>query len=287
MLKAILDPQAPSNDGWFRPMAVIAPPGTIFTAVKPAATGWCFEAGVHATELVWKALATLVPERLGAGSYMSLCVTYLGRTGNDGAPPFVVVEPHVGGYGASRGADGSSALIATPDGDTNNYSVEMFEAKFPFRISRYALNIASGTGHGRNRGGFGVVREYEVLAGDTFLYANLGRSVERPWGLGGGTQGTLNGLELTRAGGTVQHGARLAYTPLRAGDRFRVVTGGGGGYGPAVERDPGLVLNDVRDGYFEPGTARAVYGVCLSGVTGGAALAVDEAATASLREALG
>ncbi|WP_429923302.1 hydantoinase B/oxoprolinase family protein [Agrobacterium vitis] len=91
ILKALVAPQSPSNEGWFRPLTVIAPSGTVFTAEKPSPTGWYYEGSVHASELVWKALAALVPERFSAGSYSSLCVAYI--SGNDrSGRPFIHIE---------------------------------------------------------------------------------------------------------------------------------------------------------------------------------------------------
>ena len=263
ILKAMVDPGAPSNEGWFRPMNIVAPDGTVFTAMKPAATGWYFEVTAHATELIWKALAEIVPERLSAGSYMSLCGTYLGGKDPATGQPFVVVEPHMGGWGAMRDADGASALIATPDGDTYNYSIELFEAKFPIRVNQYSLNVKDGAGAGRYRGGFGTIREYEILADKAFMYSSLGRSVEKPWGVAGGGSGTTNAIELTQQGRTVR-GARFPYTNLKKGDRMRVITGGGGGYGSPTARSPRDVLADVRGGYIDREIARSVYKVSIT-----------------------
>jgi N-methylhydantoinase B len=277
ILKAMVDPGAPSNEGWFRPMKVIAPDGTVFTAMKPAATGWYFEVTAHATELIWMALAKLVPERLSAGSYMSLCGTYIGGKDAVTGQTFVVVEPHIGGWGAMRNADGVSALISTPDGDTYNYSIELFEAKFPLRVNQYSLNVESGAGAGRYRGGFGAIREYEILSDNAFMYSSLGRSQETPWGVDGGGNGTSNAIELTQ-GDHMVRGARFPFTKLKSGDRMRVITGGGGGYGLPTDRPPAEVLADVRDGYIDLETARSVYKVSITGDH-----AVNEAETAILR----
>ena len=163
IVKAMVGPQDPSNEGWFRPLTVIAPRGTIFTAEKPSPTGWYYEGSVHASELVWKALAPLMPSRFSAGSYSSLCVVYISGKDRSGQP-FIHIEPQHGGWGASEHRDGAGALIAPTDGDTYNYSVEVIEARFPLRVMRYGFNVEGGTGAGRRRGGFGIVREYEILS---------------------------------------------------------------------------------------------------------------------------
>jgi N-methylhydantoinase B len=281
-LIAVVEPGAAMNDGWFRPLTVAAPEGTVFTAEYPAPTGWCYEAASHATDLIWKALAQAVPERLSAGGYTSLCATYFGGRTANGTSSFVLVEPHVGGWGAMSDADGANALIAAADGHTYNHPVELIEAKHPIRINRYALNIDEHAGAGTFRGGLGVVREYEVLADNVFFYTSIGRSQTPPWGLEGGEPGCVNYVEIDSRGRTTRS-ARVPFCILRVGDRVRVVTGHGGGYGDPLARSPLRVLSDVRDGYIDAATAKATYGVILVTARDGAPLTVDMDATLALR----
>src|SRR5205085_801501 len=102
----------------FRALEVVCSPATVFTAEPPAPTGWYYEASAFATELVWKALAPVLPERLGAGTYVSLCAAYITGRRSDSGEFFVLAEPNNGGWGASAELDGESGLIATTDGDT-------------------------------------------------------------------------------------------------------------------------------------------------------------------------
>lgn len=260
IFKALVAPEAVSNEGWFRPVRVVVPDGTVFSATKPSPTGWYYEGSAQASELAWKALAPLAPSRFSAGSYMSLCATYFcGRSQEDGAP-FVHIEPQHGGWGATQSRDGASALIAITDGDTFNYSVELLEAKFPLRIRTHALNTADGTGAGRYRGGFGVVREYEVLTDDTYLYASYGRTATRPWGIAGGRDGTTNYIEVIAADGKTQRLSRHAYFPLKRGDRVRLVTGGGGGWGDPKLRPQSAIDADVTEGLIDAERAALEYG---------------------------
>jgi N-methylhydantoinase B len=261
IFKAITAPDAPSNEGLFRPLEVIAPDGTIFTAVRPAATGWYYESSAFATELVWKALAPILPEHLSAGSYVSLCAYYIGGTRPDGSY-WVQATPQDGGWGAGSDVDGESGLIATTDGDTYNYPAEVIEHTFPLAMERNALNVAAGGAAGRRRGGFGTIREFRVL-NDTggFFLASIGRSVQRPWGVDGGHAGTSNGFEVICRNGEIIRGGRITNLPLATGDLIRVTTGNGGGWGDPHERERELVIADVRDGYISVETAREVYGV--------------------------
>lgn len=259
IVKALVGPQAPSNEGWFRPLTVICPPGTIFTAEKPSPTGWYYEGSVHASELMWKALAPLKPERFSAGSYSSLCVVYIAGKDAHGEP-FIHIEPQHGGWGATPTQDGASAIIALTDGDTYNYSIEVIEARFPLRVRRYGFNLEGGVGAGRRRGGYGVVREYEILGRDTTAYGSFGRTKVAPWGVDGGADGSVNVLEIARTQGKVEQHGRVAHLDLAAGDAVRIVSGGGGGWGNPALRDPALVAEDIRNGLLTAERAQDIYG---------------------------
>ena len=278
VFKAFAGPHQPSNEGWFAPLTITVPDGTVFSAQKPAATGWYFESTAHAAELVWKALAPLVPERFSAGSYASLCGTYIAGHNDKTGDTFVHLEPQHGGWGAGQSADGTGGLIALMDGDTYNHSLELVEAKTPLRIRQYGLDVEQGAGAGRHRGGFGLVREFEVTGAGTFLYASYGRSQTPAWGQDGGEDGGTNYIELIR-GQDVRRITRTPTIPLEPGDRIRIHTGGGGGWGDPKARDPEAVLADVRNGYLTAAQARAAYSVAIRGN------AVDAEATAALRGA--
>lgn len=276
VLKALVEPSAPSNDGWFRPLKVVCPPGTIFTAEAPAAVGWYYEGTGHVSELVWKALAPAMKDRVSAGSSNSLCVSVLAGAGLDG-DPFVLVEPGMVGWGGTADRDGASVVSAITNGDTFNYSIELLEAKFPLRMHRYALNIEGGAGAGKQRGGFGSVRDYEILSPNATLSASFGRSIERPWGLDGGKEGSCNRIEVVQSGKAI-NGARLPTLHLGIGDRVKFVTGGGGGFGDPKARHASAVASDVGNGYITAEQAREQYTVVVS-ETG----VLDETATAALR----
>ena len=259
VFKALVGPHEPSNEGWFAPLNVVVPDGTVFSAQKPSPTGWYYEGSVHASELLWQALAPLKPEKFSAGSYTSLAVLYL--TGYDeNGELFVHVEPQHGGWGATPSRDGAGGLIALTDGDTYNHSVELLEAKFPLRVNKYCFNTGGGVGAGRNRGGYGLVREYEILSRDVSIYCCLSRNVTRPWGMDGGEPGSCNAVEVETAG--KENVQRLHHHPglaVRRGDRVRVVTGGGAGWGKADDRKTEHVLNDIADGLITAQEAERNY----------------------------
>ena len=259
VFKALVAPHEPSNEGWFRPLSIIAPQGTLFTAERPSPTGWYYEGSVQASELVWKALAPILPERFSAGSYTSLCVTYI--SGHDEAGElFVHIEPEHGGWGACHDRDGANALIALTDGDTYNYSIELIEAKFPLLVERYGFNVEGGVGAGRFRGGYGLVREYRILAERAEVYCGFGRTITPPWSMDGGEPGSVNYLEIVSADGNTVTLGRSPTRPIAKGDLIKIVTGGGGGWGTPSDRDPAAVTSDVQSGLISPEYARRIYG---------------------------
>lgn len=280
VFKAIVDPATPSNEGWFRPMKVIAPDGTVFTATRPSPVGWYFEGTAQAAELAWKALAPVAPARMSAGSANSLCVTVLGGIDRDrNNEPWVMIEPSMVGWGATDERDGNCVTSAIPNGDTFNYSIELLEAKFPVRVHEYALNTEQGVGAGLYRGGYGSIREYEVLVDNTVLSASYGRSVERPWASEGGGAGTCNFFDLQLGDTGMRRAARAPTTVMKRGDRIRMYTGGGGGHGDPLTRPAEAVAEEVRAGYLTAAQARDDYAVVVAG-TG---QVLDSEATQRLR----
>jgi len=278
VVRAITAPSARSNDGFFRPFSLTVPPGTVFSAEPPAPTGWYYEGAAFANDLIWKALAPVVPERLGAGSYTSLCCSYVVGT-DEAGELFVLAEPNVGGWGGSALGDGASALIATTDGDTYNFPVEVVESRYPVLVERYALNVEAGGGAGRHRGGFGVVRTYRVHgASEASGYGSIGGFGRVPWALGGGSPGTENFLDYTTPSLHLRRG-RVPRVELTDGAVVSSVTGTGGGFGDPLEREPERVREDVLDGYITVEQARTVYGVALAAES----LEPDAAETARLR----
>ena len=278
VVRAITAPQARSNDGFFRPFSLTVPPRTVFSAEAPAPTGWYYEGAAFANDLLWKALAPVVPKRLGAGSYLSLCASYVVGTDQTGEL-FVLGEPNVGGWGGSELGDGASALIATTDGDTYNFPVEVVESRYPVLVERYALNVEAGGGAGRHRGGFGVVRRYRIHgARGAAAYGSVGGFGRVPWALSGGLAGTPNFLEYTTPEVRIRRG-RVPRVELTDGAVVSSVTGTGGGFGDPLEREPERVREDVLDGYVTSEDARACYGVALDPLS----LELDRAETARLR----
>ena len=136
----------------------------------------------------------------------------------------MIVEPHSGGWGASKNSDGTSGLIAILDGDTYNYSIELFESKFPIKCNQYKMNVGAGTGHGKYRGGFGLLREYEILNNSTFTYCNISKSEVKPWSLRGGMSGTNNYM-LIKSNNKTRKVTRIPSTKLKKEMLFKLLLG--------------------------------------------------------------
>ena len=269
VFKAITDPAEPATDGWFRPLEIVCPPGTVFTAQRPAPVAAYFESTEMATDLVWKALAPAFPERLTAGSYISTCSTSLALTHPGTGEPTLLVEPQAGGWGASRVKDGEHALFTAGDGETYVIPAEVAEQRYGIRVERFGFHIVEGAGAGRLRGGRGLVREYRIACDDALLTLAWGRHLFPPWGTAGGRDGSPNYVEVLRpgaaaeAGPAVQRYGKVSRLRLRRGDLVRLVTGTGGGFGDPRERDPALVLADLRDGIITRQEAVGIYGATV------------------------
>lgn len=267
VFKAITDPSEAPSDAWFRPLQIVCPEGTVFTAKRPAPVAAYFEATEPATDLVWKALAPALPDLLTAGSYQSVCSTSVATTHPDTGEETLLVEPQPGGWGAGAHADGEGVLISVGDGETYTIPTEVCEQRYGIRVERFGFDVvAGGAGAGRFRGGPGMRREYRILSDRALLTIVFGRHRFAPWGMAGGNEGSPNIVEVVPADGSpVLAFGKCAAMELRRGDLIRLRTGTGGGYGAPRDRDPERVREDVIDGYVSPEDARATYGLADPG----------------------
>ena len=265
VFKAITDPAEPATDGWFRPLTIIAPAGCIFNATRPAPVAAYFEATEMASDLVWHAVAPAFPDRLPAGTYVSVCSTSLALNHPATGAEALLVEPQAGGWGATRDADGQHGLVSVGDGETYTIPVEVAEQRYGVRVERFGFDIVPGAGAGRRRGGRGLVREYRICSEDALLTVAWGRHMYPPWGAAGGRDGSQNYVEVLRDGMPIgPRFGKVSRMPLRRGDVVRLVTGTGGGYGDPRERETGLVLADLRDELVTPAEATQFYGLSLA-----------------------
>ena len=263
VFKAVTDPHGPVNEGNFRVLKIIADPGSIFNPLPPKPTSTYWESMAFITDLVWKALAPSMPERLPAGHFLSVCGTIVGGVDDRTKEPFAIVEPQPGGWGAGSMKDGESGLVCSGDGETYIMSNEVIEVRYPIIVEQYALNVEDGCGKGKFRGGFGIIKDYRVNNSHASFTSSMGRSLYPCWGTQGGTKGTPNYFILFENGKEPKRLRKVAAEPMQKGDMVRLKTGGGGGYGEPMQRDVERVLNDVIDGYITPEQALKDYGVVV------------------------
>ncbi len=274
----------PINDGSFRNLTVIVPPGRVISATRPAPMRWWMTFPMTVIDTIFKALADAIPKKIIAGHHADLCVSLVhGFDPKDGKFFLAHMGPLGGGWGAKLSEDGVSATVCINDGDTHNSPREQLEAKYPLLIERYALIPDSG-GPGRHRGGLGCETVIRALT-DVTMNASIDRAHCLPWGLHGGLEGTGNQVLLRRGAGweTERVNAKVLTAQLKKGDAYALRSGGGGGFGSPLERPADQVRDDVRQGYVSPAAARDYYGVILDPDT----LDVDEDATAAERAAAG
>jgi N-methylhydantoinase B len=251
-----------ANAGHFKPLKLLTRPGSVFDASPPAAFATYYEVEIRLYDLIWRCLAPHLGERLPAGSFASVCGTFIGGPHPDTGRHFTIVEPQVGGWGASASRDGNSAIFSGFHGDTFNCPAEVAEARYGLFVEQLSLSDAPG-GEGEHRGGKGIVLDYRVRSNGCFFTCAYTRNKHRPWPLGGGCYGSPNYVEVIRVDGSVEEYAVVTALEVNAGDVIRIHTATGGGYGEPGRRRRELVLEDLRNGYVTEETARAVYGLGL------------------------
>jgi len=256
----------PINEGQFRALEIVLPPGSVVSAVKPAAMRMWMTYPMTIIDTIFKALAPAIPNRVISAHHADLVIGRVhGRRPSDGTFYIYIGGLIGGGWGAKHNSDGMSATVAINDGDTHNGPSEQVEAKFPLLVERYCLRQDTG-GAGRFRGGLGT--EQIVQARHEIRFnAQIERVNCRPWGLFGGLAGAGNGVVIHAFGNKHEdrfsNGKAFNYV-LRAGDAYILRSGGGGGFGSPLDRDPAQVEYDVRQGYVSEKAAEDMYGIVFS-----------------------
>jgi N-methylhydantoinase B len=259
VLMNIADASTSANAGHFRPLTLLTRPGSVFDARPPAAFATYYEVEIRLYDLIWRCLAPHLGTRLPAGSFGSICGTFIGGTHPDTGRHFTIVEPQVGGWGASAQGDGNSAIFSGFHGETYNCPAEVAETRYGLYVDRMALNEAPG-GDGEHRGGKGIAVDYRVRNDGCFFTCAYTRNKHLPWSAAGGLEGSPNVAEVIRADGSREEYAVVTGLTVNEGDVIRIRTGNGGGYGDPRRRHPEAVAADVRAGFVTPEQAREVYG---------------------------
>ncbi|MCC6869096.1 MAG: hydantoinase B/oxoprolinase family protein [Burkholderiales bacterium] len=267
ILKTVLDPDLPVNQGAFRPVTVTAPLGTILNARFPAACGGFAEIRRRTQSVVMGALSRALPDAIAGDVKGTANHCYVGGLNPATNAHFIFYEYPAGGTGGYREADGSSAFRSFDEGDFSSIQpVESIENELPIVIERTELRVDSG-GAGTSRGGLGIERDVR-LATDRATYSVLSdRCVIPPYGVHGGGAGAPNSFTYRRGRDEYQPGkvpGKATGCPLVRGDVVLMRSAGGGGFGDPLARDPERVRDDVATGYVTIDAAGAAYGVVLT-----------------------
>jgi N-methylhydantoinase B len=257
--KALTSPHREVNEGSFRALKVILPPGKLLSARRPAPIGGWSLSLPTVLDTIFRALAPALPDRIPAAHKGDM-----GGYAIFGANPktgrrYVCQNIIGGGWGGRPFEDGAAASVSMCQGDVKNTPIELQELYYPLLYESHAFRADSG-GAGKFRGGIGVEVKVKPLA-DFYLSRNTDRIKCPPWGLLGGEEGAVNETIIQRNGKEEKLPGKFSYLLVCPGQTVTFLTAGGGGYGKPSERDISDVKRDVALGYISKEHAEKVYSV--------------------------
>ena len=271
---------APNNDGCYRPVSIILPPGSIVNPTYPAPVNARGVGIARIVDAVLGALSAALPDTIPAAGCGHATVIQTGGFDPATGKRFVGVlgGPLRSGTGARPRMDG---LDVTDHDLSNSHHIplEVTEGEFPVRYRGMELWPDSG-GAGRYRGGLGYRAEVAWLRGEGVLALRGERQRFRPWGTQGGEPAPPCKSEVVRENGDAERLPAKILLSIRAGEALRYWSTGGGGYGPPWRRDAQLVVTDVLDGRVSEESARELYGVAVKNGE------LDRQATETMRAAM-
>ncbi|WP_284165486.1 hydantoinase B/oxoprolinase family protein [Frigidibacter sp. SD6-1] len=253
-------PDVPMSAGAFEPFEIVNIEGTFLDAQYPRPVSGCAaEVSQRIAEAVFAALVAALPDRVTAAPAGTSGNFGLGGHDPERGRDYVMYQISGGGYGGNADHDGLSNGCSTI-GISKAPPVEIMEQTYPVLYRRYALHEGSG-GAGEHRGGFGLDYEIELLRGSARASFVMDHGLTGPQGALGGADGAVNRVEIITPEGTIvpEHLSKAQDIPLNPGDRVRVRTPGGGGYGDPARRDPASVAEDVRLGRYSATDARRLF----------------------------
>jgi N-methylhydantoinase B len=258
-LMCVLGTDIPSNAGFYRPITVTAPKGTILNPTRPAPRAARGLTGFRTLDATLGALSKAMPELVPAAGEGGATMIAFGGTDRQGAA-YICVDFVTCGWGARPDRDGVDAV--SPIGaNAANIPIEEIELHQPVRIEQYSF-VPDTEGAGKWRGCLSIVREYQLLSDEGVLQIRSDRRLFPPYGLAGGDQGSPSNNVLNPGPNQQVLPTKLTM-PIQRGDILRHTLAGGGGHGDPLERDPKLVLEDVLDEKVSVERARTKYGVVI------------------------
>lgn len=258
VLIAVVDPHMPPNSGCYRPVEVIAKPGTVVNPLPPGAVAARTNCSQKIVEAMMVAMAPIAPDRVTAGSHGQITTCGFGGIDPQTGEPFIYTDIQGGGNGGRAfrdGADGQDSHLPR----FMNTPVEAVEQRFPVRIERYAFIPDSG-GAGEYRGSLALKRDIRLLA-DNVSFARYGdRHKFPPQGLFGGREGAPGAIVRNPDSNHEERMASKGLDTLEEGDVISVRLPGAGGYGEPSKRAPDAIADDLRDGKVSAEAAKRDYG---------------------------
>ena len=244
-IRAVTDPNIPTNAGCFRPISLELPPGSIVNPTEPAAVNARTATIKRMAGCILGALRPVIPAKVPADSSGEMLAVMFGGVRRTGEP-FVIGELIAGGSGAGVASDGVD-VIETDVSNCMNLPAEAMELEAPIRVHRVALRPDSG-GAGKQRGGLGIIKEYEVLDGEVRFTHRGERHMCAAQGTDGGSPGAMAVSDIIRSSGARETIPSKMMAVLQKGDRVVITTAGGGGNGRSEHRDAGAAEHDLQDG---------------------------------------
>jgi len=247
--KSITTPTLPANNGSFKHVKLICPDNTVVSANSPAPISVYYEVFLAAIDLLLKTLGPIVPEKLPAGHFRSVCVTYISGIHPVTNEFYVQAEALSGGWGACAFHDGNRGQFSYAHGESHNIPAETRERKYGVIVEEYSFHNEGG-GYGEFQGGNGQYLTFKILSEEAFLTgAFLGYSIPT-WGLNEGKEGSYNYFTVIRTDGTEETYNVVTNVKLNKGDRVKLVTATGGGYGNPENRPLEKILSDLKNGFI-------------------------------------
>ena len=249
VLKALLDPDMPNNEGVFQAFEIVAPVASIVNCRAPGSVALRANTCQRVVDIVLGAMSAVLPERtIASANGANTSMVFAGEDPTTGSP-YVYLETLGGGMGGRNDRDGKDG-VQVHITNTSNLPVEAIEMEYPLRVEEYSLVVDSG-GAGRWRGGLGLRRVVRPV-GHVCEFSGAGERFRRgPPGIFGGEAGKAGAFMLLRADGSIENlPGKLTRLILHPGDAVAVETPGAGGYGSPRERSREKLAEDLCSGKF-------------------------------------
>jgi len=227
LFKALTDPERFANAGSFKILTVLTQHGTLFHAGPSAAHAYYFETRIRLFDMLWHCMAKEIPDKLPAGHFASIFGTVISGLHADSNRRYAMVEPQMGGWGATSLRAGQSAMFSTSHGDTYNCPVEIAEARYGFEVKEKTLTNTPSPTNDEHPGGSGVCIQYALRA-EAVLSAGYSHANAPVWSMDNCQPGGVNSLSVTRHDGSVEKYTMVSGLKLEGGDTVTIVTAGGG-----------------------------------------------------------